>query len=369
MSGPSARRFLAAILAPISIVGALAFTACAALLFRGVPPGIVRAADLTAVLLASVLVALLAHDGAHLVAAAALRFRIVTAALGPFIFTPTRRGLHVRAVRSWRDLRGILLAAPRDDRRMNARAAMIAAAGPVASLALGLATLEVAPVVAFASLLRFALAALPLGRRGDSTDGAQLLLLAGGGVPADRLCALLRLAAVQRAGTRPRAWPERWIGDAIALHDGSMQEALACVAAFRRSVDGCAHDRAAVFLDRALALRANLPRAAACALLADAAYFEARIHDDADAARAWLEEAAARRPPCSAAGLRAEAAVLLASGDCAGGVRAAREALARLERIERDECRPLPMEADWVREMLARAECAIVISAELLPAG
>ena len=44
----------------------------------------------------------------------------------------------------------------------------------------------------------------------------------------------------------------------------------------------------------------------------------------------------------------------------------AREALAQLERIEREEQRVMPMEGDWLREMLERAECAIVLPDELL---
>ena len=365
MIGPTARRVSSALFAPLPILAALAITAIVLWFAPGVPADAQRATALAAVVICSVLGAILAHDAAHWIAARALGFRTVCVTFGPFAFAPTRRGLHVRVVRSWREFGGGLIVEPRAERRMNARWALVAAAGPAASLGLGMAVLGVAPVLAVASLLRFALAALPIGVRGIPSDGAQLLLLVAGGAPADRLSAMMRIAAAQRAGVRPRAWLEIWTSDAIALRDGTMAEALACMAAFRRAVDGCAHDRASALLDRALALRAQLPRVAACALLADAAYFEARIHDDATRARGWLEEAATRRPACPVAERRASAAVLIASGDFAGGADAARAALIELERIERDERRTLPMEADWLREMLARAEYAIVLPAEL----
>jgi len=177
------------------------------------------------------------------------------------------------------------------------------------------------------------------------------------------------LAAAQFSGTRPRAWPDAWTHDATALRDGTCAEALGCIAAFRRAVDGCAYDRASGLLDRALALRSELPHAARCTLLADAAYFEARIHDDAERARGWLDEAETLRPACPVAERRAAAAVLIASGDVAAGAAAAREALAHVARIERDEWRTLPMESDWLREMIARAECAVVLPAEILAAA
>jgi hypothetical protein len=369
MPGSATRRFAAALIAPVTVLAALAILANVALVAPGVPPDMARAAGALNLALSAALIALIVHDLAHWIAARAAGFRTVEATVGPFAFAPSRRGSHLRALTSWRALRGGLLVEPHGERPMNARWAFVAAAGPAASLALGFATISVAPVIAAASLLRFALSALPIGVRGEPSDGAQLLLLAGGGVAADRFLALLRIAGAQRAGQRPRSWPDRWTADAIAMHDGTAAEAAGCVAAFRRALDGCAHDKAAVLLDRALSLRAALPARAACALLADAAYFEARIHDDAARAQVWLDEAAARRPACAVAVGRASAAVMLASGDFAGGVSAARRALEQLDQLERDERRAQPMESDWLHEMIARAECAAVVPAEFLAAS
>ena len=86
-------------------------------------------------------------------------------------------------------------------------------------------------------------------------------------------------------------------------------------------------------------------------------------------ARGWLDEAETLRPACPVAERRAAAAVLIASGDVAAGAAAAREALAHVARIEREEWRTLPMESDWLREMIARAECAVVLPAEILAAA
>lgn len=369
MPGSAARRFAAALFAPLPVLGAFALVANAALIAPGVPAGVRDDVELAVRLVLAALTALVAHDAAHWLAARALGFRTIEATIGLFVFAPTRRGLLVRAVRRWPELSAPLVIDPRGEQRTNARWALVAAAGPAASLSLGILLLDAAPVFAIASLIRFTLAAIPFGVRCEPNDGAQLLLLLAGGAPADRWTALRRITAAQRAGVRPRAWAEAWITEAIALHDGTGAEALACVAAFRRALDGCAHDRAAGMLERALELRGSLPRAAACGLLADAAYFEARIHDDADQARRWLAEAAARRPACPVAERRAAAAVLIAAGDLVGGAVAAREALQQLDRVERDERRSMPMEADWLREMLARAECASVFPAEFLAAS
>jgi hypothetical protein len=369
MKGSTTRRIAAVLIAPVTILATLAILANAALVVPAMPPELMRVAGALNLGLSAVLIALIVHDLAHWLAARVAGFRAVEATVGPFVFAPSRRGMHLRTVATWRALRGGVLVEPQGERRMNARWALVALAGPAASLALGIATISIAPVIAAASLLRFALSAIPSGVRGEPSDGAQLLLLAGGGAAADRFVALLRIAGAQRAGQRPRSWPDRWTADAIAMHDGTAAEAAGCVAAFRRALDGCAHEKAAVLLDRALALRAALPGRAACALLADAAYFEARIHDDAARAQVWLDEAATRRPACPVAMGRASAAVLLASGDFAGGVAAARAALEDLDRVERVERRTQPMESDWLREMLARAECAAVLPAEFLAAS
>ena len=366
MTGTSARPRAGALVAPLPAILATAVALNAALFLPGVPPEARDMAGRGVVVLAGILAAVAAHDLAHVVAARFLGFRVALAAVGPFVFTPTRRGLRVRVMHAWRELGTGVMIDPRGDRRMNGRWALVALAGPAASLALGVLALDRWPALAAASLARFALAALPWGARSIPADGAQVMLLLAGGAPADRFCALRRIAAAQREGVRPRAWPEHWITDALAIHDGSAAEAMASHYAFRRALDGCAHDRASSFLDRGLALRAQLPRAAACTLLADAAYFEARIRDDAARAKGWLDEAARRRPACPVAERRAAAAVAIASGDFAAGAALAREGLAWLERIQREEQRAMPVESDWLGEMLARAECAVVLPDELL---
>ena len=289
MTGTSARRTPAAFFTPFPTTVAVAIAMNAVLLVPGVPAQVHDTVWRAAMVLAAILGALVAHDLAHLAAARMLGLRTVVATLGLFVIAPTRRGLRMRAVRTWGEIGAGLIVEPRADRRMNGRLALVALAGPAASLALGVVALDGYPALAVACLVRFLLAALPIGAQCIPTDGARSLLLLAGGAPADRFFAMQRITAAQYDGVRPRAWPERWITDATTLRDGSAAEAMACAAAFRRALDGCAHDRASAFLDRALALRATLPRAPACILLADAAYFEARIHDDATRARAWLD--------------------------------------------------------------------------------
>ena len=360
------RRSPAAFVAPLPVIFALTLGAYATTQLPDASGELRAAARLIASLIGAGLLACVAHDLAHWAAARCLGVRTSRITVGPFTVTFSRRGFFVDAPRRWSQLRAEFTAEARGERPAILRWALVAAAGPIASFALAAVAWRAAPLFAIASLLRGIVALAPVGRLGAApTDGAQLLILVGGGAPADRLVALKRIAAAQQVAQRPRAWPERWVVDASALRDGSRAEAIGAVAAFRRALDGCAHDRAASHLDRALALRAQLPRADACALLADAAYFEARINDDAVRARAWLEEAAARRSLCPVAERRAAAAVLLAVGDLAAGALAVREAFEQLERVEREGHRALPMESDWLREMLARADCASVLPADL----
>jgi hypothetical protein len=369
MSAVRVRRFPAALAAPLPVIFALFLGAYVAAQLPGASVALTAAAGQMVIVIGGILAACVAHDVAHWIAAYALGFRVGRVTVGPFLVTLSRRGRFVDAARRWSQLRGELVAEPRGERRAILRWALVAAAGPAMSLGIAALCWRVMPVLAAASLLRGLIALVPAGRlTAAPNDGARLLVLTGGGAAADRLTALFRIAAAQQAGVRPRAWPERWTIEASALRDGSRAEAIGVVAGFRRALDGCAHDRAEGYLDRALALRALLPRAEACALLADAAYFEARIHDDAVRARAWLEEAAARRSLCPVAERRAAAAVLLAAGDLAAGALAVREALEQLERVEREGHRTLPMESDWLREMLARADCASVLPPDLFAA-
>jgi len=370
MTGSSVRRSPAALVAPLPVIFALALGAFIVVFLPVSPPELIQAASAVIRTIGAVLAACIVHDAAHWAAARALSLKIGRITVGPFLVTLSRRGYYLDAARRWSDLRSEIVAEPRGERRAILRWALVAAAGPVASFALAAAAWRIAPFVAVASLLRGFVAMWPAGRvTASPSDGARILVLTSGGAAADRLTALLRIASAQQSGLRPRAWSERWTHEAAALHDGSRAEATGAVAAFRRALDGCAHERAASHLDRALALRAQLSRVEACALLADAAYFEARIHDDAVRARAWLEEAAARRSLCPVAERRAAAAVLLAAGDLAAGALAVREALEALERVEREGHRSMPMESDWLREMLARAECAIVLPVDLFAAA
>src|SRR5664279_4260051 len=165
MKGSATRRIAAVLMAPATILATLAILANAALVAPGAPPEMLRAAGTLNLGLSAVLIALIVHDLAHWIAA-----RAVEATVGPFAFAPSRRGLHLRVVTSWRALRGGLLVEPHGERRMNGRWAMVAFAGPAASLALGVATISLAPVIAIASLLRFALSAMPIGVRGEPND-------------------------------------------------------------------------------------------------------------------------------------------------------------------------------------------------------
>lgn len=194
------------------------------------------------------------------------------------------------------------------------RTAIVVAAGPATSLALGIVALVTSyltsvwrspaamsdPSLAISGIaagafgvcsLGIGLLTLIPGRTGHyATDGAQLLRYIRGGAAADRHITLMTMAAVATGSTRPRDWPRdlirRLMTDGSASSDAILAESLAYYQALDDGDLPAAHRALGSVLERTIpkGRRARAPYAQ------EAAFYELVVRGDAAAARRWLDE-------------------------------------------------------------------------------
>lgn len=242
---------------------------------------------------------------------------------------------------------GLAACIPGADSTRRGYAALVAG-GPLASLLLGAVLLPLGVVLGdWAGGMLFATGAvsvvigcatlLPLRAGGFMSDGGQLLGMARGDAETTARLALATLMAQSASGVRPRDWDPQLLLEATASAD---EPTLHLVSALLRA------SRAEDLEDTAQAeaqwrMVADLLADPGPGRIADAsrrgamvplAAWIATAHDDADAARAWLEAGRGGfgDPAVSAA---AEAAVRRAEGDLDGAARALAEARAALPRV------------------------------------
>jgi len=284
-------------------------------------PAVLVPASLVAIYLALVL-----HEAGHVLGGLSQRFRFLFLAAGPLWLERGERGLALRWNRIPATWGGVAACVPEDDRDLVRRMAVLAAGGPLASLALALAAWAgaalvpahsaaavVLSVTALCSGLIFLATAQPFGAGGGfMSDGGRLRALLGGGPRAAREAAALALTAASTAGVRPRDWSEAAVRDLSAHQDGSAMDMGGAMLGYAWHLDRGDHPAAAAELARARAL-AEVSTLARDALGTEAAWFEATVTGDAARARAAL--------PAKQGALveawqwhRARAAVLLAEG-------------------------------------------------------
>jgi hypothetical protein len=137
-----------------------------------------------------------------------------------------------------------------------------------------------------------------------------MLLLIRGGPPLEREMAITLLRMSVAEGNGPLEWPKTLIDKATALPDGTPEDVQGCTFAYYRALAEADIAQAQALLERMLAARKNISADARSRLAAEAAYFEARYHQNSKAALVWGEQAKNPRPGrCPL--LRAAAAVLI----------------------------------------------------------
>src|SRR5581483_3187088 len=128
-----------------------------------------------------------------------------------------------------------------------------------------------------------------------------------------RAAAVAALNHLMQRGLRPRDWDGRSAGRLEGVADGRLASVEANLLLYYRHLDSGEPARAAVYLNRLLDVGEQVAPAFQAELAVTAASFAARHVGDAQAARAWLEQAPAggTNPALQA---QAEAAVLVAEG-------------------------------------------------------
>jgi hypothetical protein len=316
-----------------------------------------------------------AHELGHIGGGALAGFCFARLIVGPLQVARGEGKLRVSYSGKWL-MGGVSTSTPTDDRDLRRRMALMIGSGSLVSslliiLALLLAYLFrqtlpdwlrgmpfiwlviIAPIIAMSSVW-------PIRVQGLMTDGALLLALLKGGPQAERLAMIWAMAGASAAGVRPRDRNPAWLRRALALSDGTAEEASANYYAYFRALDEGQPGRAAACLDRILALWPQLSPLWYNHYTLEAAYFEARYGRDAAVARAWLDQpkAGLAVPPYTR--LRAEAAVLLAEGRYAEACAAAERGLALTARTFDPGL--AQAEAEWLNELIDQSEAEQVLA-------
>ena len=334
-------------------------------------------AYLVAEMMLAVLLLICVHEGGHLIAGHLVGFEFVYLVFGPLKIESTDRGIGL-SVNDDRQRYGAVVGVPTRMDNLGPRAAVMVAGGPIANLLLALVLAAIAQEIAFGlptrlllagtalmSLVTGAVNALPVEWRGRMSDGAWMKTLFTDGAAAERACANWILLGVARMGRRPRNWDAAWVERAIALADGSDQDAQASKLAYYWALDRRDVDWARELLERTLNLGDQFPADARPGVFAEAAFFAAHFLKDAPAGRAWLVEAAAAlealpepakweqaaRAAQQLELLRAEAAVLLAEGYDEQAHATCEEWLALREEYAPTLPGVVRAVRDWVREI------------------
>ncbi len=312
---------------------------------------------------------LLIHELGHVVGGAVAGSRFVLLVLGPLQIT--RRHRRLRFGYSGKlTVSGFTVSIPIVDHHLKHRFGLTVAGGPFATLM----TVAVVAILFFVfrdgglifllmrafgflalfSIMFFFSAIWPKRILGLATDGTWLLTLFKGGSKAEQIAMMIALDSTSISGQRPRALNPEWLRPALAVSDGSMDEAYLNLIAYFHALDNDASDQASVLLDRALSLRPVISPFLQSMYFLEAAYFEARYGQQATLARTWLEQATGGLLVEEHTRLRAEAAILLTENRYQEAQDRASQGLALIEHaINKGRAEA---EAEWLKEIVALSQ-------------
>jgi hypothetical protein len=244
------------------------------------------------------------------------------------------------------------------------RAAMIrmVAGGPLASLlaavCLGYAFTMVSQptwhavlgIAALSQAAIFVATSLPSRYGNFYSDGARLRMLLRGGMAAERWVAAAAIGAQLMAGVRPRDLDHGLLERALREFDGSFDAVAVAAVACQASLDAGDREAAGLWLDRALEHQNVWPAAFRSCLFLDAAFFEAEVRHNPDAARRHFDNVEVNDLMRPRTRLVVEAAVLRSEGRVAEAHAKIAEALA----LGEDPDGKSKMDTDWL--LSARVE-------------
>jgi hypothetical protein len=287
-------------------------------------------------------VALVIHEAGHLLAGRLVGFRFGLIAAGPFCIMRSGGRLSARWLPPalWGPF---AVAYPVSPERLPTRFAWYTAGGPLASLAVALASMLCARLVpdpagrgvawlALLSACVFIATAQPFGSgMGLPSDGGRWSGLVRNDEAARAAVALVALESLDMVGTRPRDWDQGLVDLVAGVRRPPLHVLSAETARLRRALDANDLDVARA---RVAEIRAALPRVLRSFrgdAAAEVAFWFAHFVKDPAAGREFLRDAGgALTAPHRR--LRAEAAVLARGGDPAGARRALERARAALDR-------------------------------------
>lgn len=305
------------------------------------------------------------HELGHVVGGVSQGFRFLFLACGPlWVERRAQGGLLVRFNRLSATWGGVAGTMPVDARHVTRRFSVMAAAGPVFSLALalgcwalskqfppGVGELACSATSLFSGAL-FLATAQPFGAGGGmASDGGRLRRLLGGGPLARREAAVLALTAASYSGTRPREWPKALLDDALAPVDESPLRAAALIWSAQCLGDSGQPSAAAEAAVEAMRLANRLNPMIVGALAGEAAATVAEAGDLATA-KTFLDQATGPFVEDHVRA-RAEAEIARLEGRVDEAVRLAREGLQALERARFSP--PTARERDRLNALATRA--------------
>jgi hypothetical protein len=307
----------------------------------------------------------LVHHAARIIAAHLLRMRLLGFVFGPFVIRRIRGRVRVGFDNRQNMLTGSSTFAPRTLERLRMRCTWLLVAGPAATILFGLLLLLVAqspnPIRDPLNTLflgAMALVGINLGIRlllpiplsRSPSYGTMLADIAKGKPTAEVLLLVSGLTFEAQQGVRPRQWSGKCLDLALRLTERSElpERATVCFLAYYRALDMGDPDRAALFLDEALA-KVKSPSLFSRVML-EKAFSEAYFRRDANRANEAFKRITDWSTIPHHTWLRVSSAIALSEGKIDESQRQAREAL----EIVRSMPVVHPLALEWLSDLAGR---------------
>ena len=237
--------------------------------------------------------AVAAHEAGHVMAGLSVGFKITTFALWPLEISRQDGSWRLAWMRS-HQVAGFVTSDPGNTRHFRLRMAILVAAGPAASLFVGIGAgqyQDTGFLAAWSTL--FALNGLiPMADHRSVNDAARLRMLWRGGAAVERYRRMMLIAASSKSGVRPRDLDPALLEGLEFPEDRSGDARSAQILRFNWLLDSGRVEEAGKEL--ASILSWPMPEQLRATWWLEAAWVEARFRSDAIAARRWYDSVPTR---------------------------------------------------------------------------